>query len=149
MLIIILFTEVLSGLIIGSVIRAFGSVFLMASLNALVADVGDLVYWKSGIPVQGTVFSIGSVSMKVVTGFAAGMVGWVLALGAYVTNSAVKSESYILAIKFLYIYFPFICTIILTVAIFLLNYEKFISKIKEAIKMEKVELIRDESILKN
>ena len=145
----VFFPEALTPFLIGAVIKSFGGVFLMASLNALVADVGDIIYWKTGLPVQGAVFSIGSVGMKVGTGIAAGMVGWILALGAYVPNAAVQPDSSIQAIKFLMIYFPLICTVILTLAIYFLNHENFIAKIREAIKTERVGNNRDESILKH
>ena len=58
------FSESLPAMIIGLVINSIGLVPLQAALTAIVADVGDLVYWKTGVPVQGSVFSLTSAGMK-------------------------------------------------------------------------------------
>ncbi len=83
-LIMMVFSENLIALIIGIVINAIGLVPLQAGLSAIVADVGDLVYWKSGVPVQGSVFSLTSAGMKIGQGLTSALVGWALQIGGYV-----------------------------------------------------------------
>lgn len=142
-----IFSGNLVGLVIGMVINAIGQVPLLASLNAIVADVGDLIYWKSGIPVQGSVFSVTSAGMKIGTGLQGALVGWSLTLGNYQAGSQVQPDSAIFAMETMMIYLPLIMVILLIIAVAALNYEKFIPKIREEIEKGKVGKDKDENIL--
>lgn len=139
--------ENLTIIIIGLVIQSLGSVPLAAGASAIVADVGDLVFWKSGIPVQGSVFSISSAGMKIGQGFATAMLGWALALGSYVPNAATQPDSAIFALKSLFIYFPLVVTVLLGIVVAFLNQEKFMPQIREEITAGRVGENRTKSIL--
>ena len=52
------FSESLPFLIIGLIINGIGIVPFTAALSGIVADVGDIIYWKTGVPVQGSIFSL-------------------------------------------------------------------------------------------
>lgn len=132
--IMMFFSENLTGLIIGIVMNAVGLVPLQAGLSAIVADVGDLVYWKSGVPVQGSVFSLTSAGMKVGQGLTSALVGWALQIGGYAANKAGQSDSAVFAIKSMFIYFPFIVILLMYVVIILLDYEKVMPKIRQEIQ---------------
>ena len=84
------FSESLPAMIIGLVINSIGLVPLQAALTAIVADVGDLVYWKTGVPVQGSVFSLTSAGMKIGQGITAALVAWSLSLGGYIAGASVQ-----------------------------------------------------------
>lgn len=143
-----IFSENVSGMIVGLVIQSLGTVPLMAGASAVVADVGDLVYWKSGQPVQGSVFSITSAGMKIGQGFASALVGWVLALGSYVPNAVVQSSSAIFSMKALYIYIPFVITVLLAIVVSRLKYEKVMPRIREEINLGNVGENRDRQLEK-
>lgn len=134
-LLMVAFSENLTLLTAGLIINAIGLVPFTAALSAIVADVGDLVYWKSGVPVQGSVFSITSAGMKIGSGLQAAIVGWALSIGGYVAGSQVQPDSAITAMKAMQIYFPFLIVVIIMFVTFTLNYEKFIPSVKKEIQL--------------
>lgn len=144
----IFFSENLTALVIATVVNALGLVLLQAGLSAIVADVGDIVYWESGVPVQGSVFSLTSAGMKIGQGLTAALVGWALQLGGYVANSAAQPDSAIFAIKAMFIYFPLIMIILMFITVTLLNYEKFMPGIREAIQNGRVGEERNKYLMK-
>lgn len=145
----IFFSENLTGLVVATVINALGLVLLQAGLSAIVADVGDIVYWKSGVPVQGSVFSLTSAGMKIGQGLTAALVGFALEFGGYVANAAVQPVGAIYAIKTMFIYFPLVMIILMFITVTLLNYEKFMPRIRTDISNGHVGSERDKTILNN
>ncbi|MBP2078026.1 MFS transporter [Oceanobacillus polygoni] len=143
----IFFSENLTGLVVATVINALGLVLLQAGLSAIVADVGDIVYWKSGVPVQGSVFSLTSAGMKIGQGLTAALVGWALQFGGYVANASVQPEGAIFAIKTMFIYFPLVMIVLMFITVTLLNYEKFMPRIRADISKGHVGNERDKTIL--
>ncbi|MBA4602031.1 MFS transporter [Thermoactinomyces mirandus] len=137
-IVMIFFSENLVGIIFGIVINAIGLVPLQAGLSAIVADVGDIIYWKSGVPVQGAVFSLTSAGMKIGQGLTTALVGWSLQLGSYIANAAVQPGSAIFAIKSMFIYFPLIIVILMIITMNLLNHEKLMPKIREELQAGKI-----------
>lgn len=132
-IIMAIFSENVLGFVIGAVINGFGLAPLQAGLTTFVADVGDLAYWKSGIPVQGSVFSITSAGMKIGQGVTAALVGWFLQFGGYIANSTVQPDSSIFAMKAITIYFPFLIVISMIVVVLFLNYDKMMPKVRHDI----------------
>lgn len=128
-----IFSENVLGFVIGAVINGFGLAPLQAGLTTFVADVGDIVYWKTGVPVQGSVFSITSAGMKVGQGITAALVGWSLQFGGYVANTTAQPDSSIFAMKAITIYFPFLVVISMIVVVLFLNYDKLMPKIRRDI----------------
>jgi len=142
------FSENLTMLIVGLVINGIGLVPFTAALSGIVADVGDIIYWKTGVPVQGSIFSLASAGMKIGSGLQSAIVGWSLSVGGYVAGAAVQSESTILAIKYMQIYFPLLTVVLITIITLFLNYEKFITQIKNQIRSNKVGTLRSKQIYK-
>ncbi|MFD1065714.1 MFS transporter [Oceanobacillus locisalsi] len=137
-LIMTVFSENLTLLTVGLIVNAIGVVPFTGALSAIVADVGDLIYWKSGVPVQGSVFSLTSAGMKIGSGLQGAIVGWALTVGGYIAGSSIQPDSSILAMKSMQIYFPFACIIIIMLVTFTLNYEKFLPSVKREIEEGKV-----------
>lgn len=144
-----MFPDNLTILVITLILNAIGLVPLQAALTAIVADIGDLVYWKSGVPVQGSVFSLTSAGMKIGQGVTAGLVGWALSIGGYVAGSAAQPDSANIAMKSMFIYFPLLTVVLMIIVVALLNYDKFIPQVKEEIQRGKVGDARDTELLKN
>src|SRR5699024_530955 len=84
------FSENLTLLIVGLVINGIGLVPFTAALSGIVADVGDIIYWNTGVPVQGSIFSLASAGMKIGSGLQSAIVGWSLSVGGYVAGAAVQ-----------------------------------------------------------
>lgn len=122
----------------GLVVTSIGGGPLTAAGSALVADMGDYVYWDSGIPVQGTAFSTTSAGMKLGQGLASAIVGWALALGSYVPNAIQQPASAITAMKFLYIYLPLFTCLLMLILMKFIDIEEYMPKIREDISNELV-----------
>ncbi len=143
-----IFSENLTLLVVGLIIHGIGLVPFTAALSGIVADVGDIIYWKTGVPVQGSIFSLASAGMKIGSGLQSAIVGWSLSVGGYVAGASVQSQSTIFAIKSMQIYFPLLAVAIVTIFTLFLNYEKFIRHIKEQIRTNNVGEMRDKQIYK-
>jgi len=133
-----IFSENLTLFTIGMVINAIGLVPLQAALTAIVADVGDIVYWKTGVPVQGSVFSLTSAGMKIGQGITASLVAWSLSLGNYIAQSNAQPDSSIFAMKSMQIYFPLLIVILMLIIILVMNYEKHMPEITKDIQNNRV-----------
>jgi GPH family glycoside/pentoside/hexuronide:cation symporter len=108
-------------IMVGMAIKSFGYVPAFASILAFIGNVGNYLYWKSGVPVQGVMFSVTSASQKLGAGFAAGMAGWLLAWGKYVPNAVVQPASTIFVMRFSVIIWPVI--MMLGILLILLNFK--------------------------
>lgn len=135
-------SENLEVLMTGLIIASIGGGPLVAAGSALVADMGDYVYWESGIPVQGASFSTTSAGMKIGQGVASALVGWSLALGNYIPNTMNQPSSAIFSMKFLYIYFPLAICVLMLVLIRFIDIEKSMPNIRKDIKAKRVGLKR-------
>jgi GPH family glycoside/pentoside/hexuronide:cation symporter len=96
----------ISIIVLGGLIKGFGYVPAFASILAFIGNVGSYLYWKSGVPVQGLMFSVTSASQKLGAGFAAGLAGWLLTWGRYIPNAAEQPASAIFIMRFSVIIWP-------------------------------------------
>lgn len=97
---------------------------LSGSLNALIAEASAYTTRTTGKRMDGMMYSCSSLGVKVGGGIGTAAVGWLLELGGFVGTAAVQSESAIRMIFNLYITFPFILGIIITVLLAFLDVEK-------------------------
>lgn len=97
---------------------------LSGSLNALIAEASAYTTRTTGKRMDGMMYSCSSLGVKVGGGIGTAAVGWLLELGGFVGTAAVQSESAIRMIFNLYITFPFILGIIITILLAFLDVEK-------------------------
>ena len=97
---------------------------LSGSLNALIAEASGYTTRTTGIHMDGMMYSCSSLGVKVGGGIGTAAVGWLLKLGGFVGTATVQSESAIRMIFNLYITFPFVIGIIITVLLAFLDVEK-------------------------
>ena len=96
---------------------------LSGSLNALIAEISGYTTRTTGKRMDGMMFSCSSLGVKVGGGIGTAAVGWLLELGGFVGTAAVQSESAIAMIFNLYITFPVIMGVIITVLLAFLDVE--------------------------
>ena len=96
---------------------------LSGSLNALIAEISGYTTRTTGKRMDGMMFSCSSLGVKVGGGIGTAAVGWLLELGGFVGTAAVQSEGAIRMIFNLYITFPFVIGIIITVLLAFLDVE--------------------------
>lgn len=97
---------------------------LSGSLNALIAEASAYTTRTTGKRMDGMMYSCSSLGVKVGGGIGTAAVGWLLELGGFVGTAAVQSESAIRMIFNLYITFPFVLGIIITILLAFLDVEK-------------------------
>lgn len=97
---------------------------LSGSLNALVAEASAYTTRTTGVRMDGMMYSCSSLGVKVGGGIGTAAVGWLLELGGFEGAAAVQSAGAISMIFNLYITFPFIIGIIITVLLAFLDVEK-------------------------
>lgn len=102
---------------------------LTGTLNALIAEISGYTFRTKGVRIDGMMFSCSSLGVKVGGGIGTAAVGWLLEAGGYVGTAAVQTEGAISMIFNLYITFPVLLGIVITVLLAFLRVEKENKKI--------------------
>lgn len=105
----------LSMIYSGLILQGIGHAALYSCLFAIVGDVVDYSEWKDGIREEGLTYSVTSFGQKIGTGLGTAALGWILAAGHYNGTAAVQPASAIFAIKSLFLYLPFVITIVVLI----------------------------------
>jgi len=102
---------------------------LTGTLNALIAEISGYTFRTKGARIDGMMFSCSSLGVKVGGGIGTAAVGWLLELGGYVGKAAVQTEGAVSMIFNMYITFPVILGVVITVLLAFMNVEKENQKI--------------------
>ncbi|WP_297775005.1 MFS transporter [Blautia sp.] len=102
---------------------------LSGTLNALIAEISGYTFRTKGVHLDGMMFSCSSLGVKVGGGIGTAAVGWLLEVGGYVGTAAVQADSAVNMIFNLYITFPVILGVVITILLALLKVEKENQKI--------------------
>lgn len=97
---------------------------LQGDLNALIATCSEYTFRTTGKRIDGTMYSCTSLGTKIGGGVGTALGGWLLAAGGYVQNAAVQPASCINMLNFMYLWFPFILTILITLLLYFLKVEQ-------------------------
>ena len=92
------------------VVRALFASPMMGTLNAVISEATHYTYLKEGVKLEGTMFAVSSMGMKVGLGVGAALCGWLLALGQYDGMAAVQPASALSMMSFMFLACPFIIT---------------------------------------
>lgn len=104
---------------------------LTGTLNALIAEISGYTFRTKGARIDGMMFSCSSLGVKVGGGIGTAAVGWLLEAGGYVGTAAVQTKGAVDMIFNLYITFPVLLGIVITVLLAFLKVEKENKKIDE------------------
>ncbi len=102
---------------------------LSGTLNALIAEISGYTFRTKGVHLDGMMFSCSSLGVKVGGGIGTAAVGWLLEAGGYIGTAAVQTDSAVNMIFNLYITFPVILGVVITILLALLKVEKENQKI--------------------
>ncbi|MCD7757721.1 MAG: MFS transporter [Clostridiales bacterium] len=97
---------------------------LQGDLNALIATCSEYTWRTTGKHIDGTMYSCTSLGTKIGGGVGTALGGWLLAAGGYVQNAAQQPQSCINMLNFMYLVFPFILNILITVLLYFLKVEQ-------------------------
>lgn len=122
---------------VGLVVKGFGTGPIMSGIFAMTADVVDYGEWKTGVRSEGLVNSCTSFGMKVGIGLGSAVCTWILAIGGYDGTAAVQSESAVAAIRFGYGYFGAVLGVICLIIILAMNIDKYIKDIQRDLEAKR------------
>jgi GPH family glycoside/pentoside/hexuronide:cation symporter len=97
---------------------------LSGTLNALVAEISGYTYRTKNVRMDGTIFSLSSLGVKIGGGIGTAAVGWLLALGGYVGTAEAQTAGAINMIFALYVVIPVIFSVIITIILGFMKVEK-------------------------
>lgn len=110
--------------LVGFVLKAFGSAPQSGALNALIAEVDDYSYLKLGHRLTGTIYACSSVGLKVGTGLGTAVCGWLLAFGGYDGTAAAQTATAISTINWSYLLAQALLPVLSIVLFYFLKVEK-------------------------
>ena len=105
----------------------------------MLADTADYSEWKNKRRATGLIFSAGTLSLKLGTGIAGAMTGWMLMLFGYTANVAQNAET-LFAIRLLISVFPAIAALLAIIVFrFYKIDEQLIGRIQQELKNRQIE----------
>ncbi|HIT90092.1 MAG TPA: MFS transporter [Candidatus Merdenecus merdavium] len=93
-------------------------------INALISAASEYTVRTKGKHIEGAMFSCSSFGIKVGGGLGSALSGLLLSAGGYVANATQQSSSTINMLQFMYLWFPLICTVFITIIMYFLKVEK-------------------------
>ncbi len=105
-------------------IAGLGTAPVTGDINALISSTTDYAYKKTGVHVEGAMFSASSVGIKVGGGVGTALAGWILEASGYVGTAATQPASYYTAIKGMYLFFPLCMVVIMIILLSQMTVEK-------------------------
>ena len=93
-------------------------------INELISAASDYTVRTKGKHIEGAMFSCSSLGIKVGGGIGSALSGLLLAAGGYVANAAQQSASCINMLNFMYLWFPLISVVVITIIMYFLKVEK-------------------------
>jgi len=93
-------------------------------INALISEASEYTVRTKGKHIEGTMFSCSSFGIKVGGGLGSALSGILLSLGGYVANAAEQSSKCVAMLDFMYLWFPLIAVVLITLIMFNLKVEK-------------------------
>jgi GPH family glycoside/pentoside/hexuronide:cation symporter len=128
------FTVLLTGLLI----RSVGTIPVLGSLYALMADVVDYGEWKSGVRVEGMIFGAATAGQNFGAGLGAALVGWLLAAGNYDPDAATQPASAISMEIFLFLGLPAVVAVLQAVTIYFIKIDKHMTQMQHDLAARRV-----------
>lgn len=111
-------------------LAALGQGPWQGDMNAVIASCSEYTYLTQGKRVDGTMYSCTSLGIKIGGGIGTAVVGWLLELSGYVGTNAVQPQSALDMMQFIYLWLPFIFTVLIMLVLSRLNVEGANEKIK-------------------
>ncbi|WP_059066381.1 MFS transporter [Mediterraneibacter massiliensis] len=113
-----------------------GSAF-SACFQSLLAEVCDYGEWKTGMKMEGIIFSSTSIGNKAGAGLGAAILGWLLAFAAYDGQLVAQSAHTIAVEKAAMAFSPLVCNLLILLCLSLCNLDKIMPEIQKTLRKEK------------
>ncbi|MCI8449185.1 MAG: MFS transporter, partial [Eubacterium sp.] len=113
-------------------LAALGQGPWQGDMNAVIASCSEYTYLTQGKRVDGTMYSCTSLGIKVGGGIGTAVAGWLLELSGYVGTNATQPQSALDMMQFMYLWLPFIFTVLIMLVLSRMNVEGANEKIKNS-----------------
>lgn len=101
---------------------------LQGSITALIAEASEYTYLRSGVRLDGLMFSCTSLGTKIGGGLGTALTGWLLAAAGYVPSSegevVSQPESVFQMLRVMYLWLPLVAVVIIAALVVVLDVEK-------------------------
>lgn len=121
----------------GQVVRGLGKAAVMGVIFAMLADTMEYGEWKTGIRIEGLIYSGASMGIKVGTGLGSGLIGWGLALSGYVGTQTTQSATATTMISALFVWIPILVSLLMAALLFTFKLDKRYPRILEELRVTK------------
>lgn len=121
--------------IIGSIIRGFGTGPMFACGFALSAQVVDYGEWKFNVRSEGLINSCVSFGQKVGLGLGGAIAGWIIGASGYTGAEVVYTEAIKNSIIFSYVWLGVILSVILIIVCIYMNIDKHSKEVKTKLEL--------------
>ncbi|TNL06186.1 hypothetical protein CYD30_20565 [Kosakonia cowanii] len=116
--------------ILATVVRSIGFCGIGATMFAFLADTIDYGEWKTGLRIEGILFSAGTLGQTLGMGLGSASVGWILGAAGFVSGGNAQQSKHVLdMIEFLFIFFPFILAMLNMVLIWFYKLDGFYDRV--------------------
>jgi len=113
-------------IILATVVRSIGFCGIGATMFAFLADTIDYGEWKTGLRIEGILFSAGTLGQTLGMGLGTASVGWVLGAAGFVSGGKVEQSEHVLnVIEFMFIAFPFMLSLLNMAIMYFYKLDKF------------------------
>lgn len=118
--------------IMATAVRSVGFCGIGATMFALLADTIDYGEWRTGLRIEGILFSAGTLGQTLGMGLGTASVGWILGAAGFVSGgSAPQSETVIRTIEFLFIFFPLILAVLNLILLWFYKLDRFYHQVAQ------------------
>lgn len=136
-LIIFLVPDSTAVVVIGQVVRGIGKAAIMGVIFAMLADTMEYGEWKTGIRIEGLIYSGASMGIKVGTGLGSALIGWGLAASGYLGGQEIQSAEAVTMISNLFIWVPTLVSVLMAVLLYFFKLDKQYPQILEELQAMK------------
>lgn len=138
-LIIFLVPDSTAVVVIGQIVRGIGKAAIMGVIFAMLADTMEYGEWKTGIRIEGLIYSGASMGIKVGTGLGSALIGWGLAASGYLGGQEIQSAEAVTMISNLFIWVPTLVSVLMAVLLYFFKLDKQYPQILEELQAMKSE----------
>lgn len=112
-------------IILATVVRSIGFCGIGATMFAFLADTIDYGEWKTGLRIEGILFSAGTLGQTLGMGLGTASVGWILGAFGFISGGKVEQPAQVIdMIEFLFIFFPFILALLNMIIMYFYRLDK-------------------------
>ena len=104
------------------------------AIYAIIPDCVEYGEWKTGYRTEGLANSAASFGYKVGNGLGSAVLGWILAIGGYMAQSATQSSSAIFSIRLVYVIVPIVIYALVLIILKFYNLDKEFDEIVSDLK---------------